>query len=368
MQRLCKVLLLFFFLFAFSWREAGQGFLGLQDAGGIRVVSDGPQKAWVIFPKDYDRGFRAAFLKDGDLLRPGRVVVLLDEKKGQTLAAPPIFQKGNFFRSIKVYPVDSARVGVFFEPMRPFGFRMLSDRMFFYPWSMGSSKLIRAERIFIDPGHGGKDPGAIGQGGMAEKDLTLALGMVLSEMLKKAGFIVGFTRDQDLYVPLEERVRMAKAFEADLFVSIHTNASTDPRQSGIEAYVLGDPTDQSASWVATRENNGFEASPKSGELKALVEDLNMAATRALSHRFASLAIDKVSGALEEGPRSIRVKQAPFVVLHGLGIPAFLIEVGFLTNPMEESRLCSKAFQSLTAKALVEAIGVLKDDDAWLGQY
>ena len=364
MQRFCRVLPLFFVLFAFSCREVGQGFLAGQDAGGVRVVSDGPKKAWAILPEDVERGFRAAYLKDGGAEGQGRVVVLLDEKRGQTIGSVSAIKEDNFFRSIEVYPVDSGRVGIFFEPARPFGFRVLSDRLFFYTWYADASRLIRAKRILIDPGHGGKDPGAVGPGGTLEKDLTLAVGMVLAQKLKKAGFVVGFTRNQDMYVPLEERARMAQAFEADLFVSIHTNASTDPQQSGIEAYIVGEPTDKSASWVAIRENDGSKPKPK--ELRAIVEGLRAGVTQALSRRLAFLAIGQISGELlKEGPRPIGVKQAPFVVLHGLDVPAFLLEVGFLTNPKEESRLCSKAFQERTARALVKAIEVLKDDDAWL---
>lgn len=364
MQRLCRVLPFFFVLFAFSCRDVGQGFIAGQDAGGVRVVSDGPKKAWVVLSEDAERGFRAAYLKNGRAGGQGRVMVLLDEKRGQTIGSASAIEENKFFRSIGVYPVDSGRVGIFFEPSRPFGFRVLSDRLFFYTWCADASRLIRAERILVDPGHGGKDPGAVGPGGTLEKDLTLALGMVLAEKLKKAGFVVGLTRNQDVYVPLEERAKMAQAFEADIFVSIHTNASTDPQQSGIEAYVVGEPTDKSASWVAIRENDGYKPKPK--ELRAIVEGLRAGVTQALSRRLAFLAIDQIAGELlKEGPRPIGVKQAPFVVLHGLDVPAFLLEVGFLTNTQEESRLCSKTFQERTARALVKAIEALKDDDAWL---
>lgn len=342
--------------------EAGQGpRKGGQSKEGfsVRVTAGGSKWAWVVLPKGGRSSHQVAFLK-GDLGGKGsRVVIALPEAK----ASPRINTSGEtdpFFKSVQVFPLRAGMVGVFFEPLKPFGFRVLSDRVYFYARHPNNSSLIRLRRVLIDPGHGGKDPGAVGPGGVLEKDVTLMLAKELAGSLKNLGFSVFLTRSDDRFIPLEQRTQMANSLKADLLISIHTNASDDASQTGFEGYVWGEPTDPQASKVALRENKGSIAKPK--EIEALIGRLQTNAAQALSAMVASLTLDSLIKELGSTPRGVLVKKAPFVVLQGLDIPAFLLEAGFITNPKTAVELKSQVFQKKLAHAMTQAIQTFKDSD------
>ena len=197
-----------------------------------------------------------------------------------------------------------------------------------------------------------------GPEGLLEKDLVLDLARRLSARLAGQGLAVVMTRDADRFVPLDERTRVANEAKPDLFVSIHANASSLAKVAGIETFFASpEATDDAARALAQRENLAFGAEFAGGAegdpLRAILGDLLATEYLADAQEFARMAQRRLAKA--EASRSRGVKQAPFVVLMGVHAPAVLVEVGFLTNAKEESRLASEAERERLAGGLAEAI-------------
>ncbi len=212
---------------------------------------------------------------------------------------------------------------------------------------------LNVNRIVIDPGHGGKDPGCKLHGKYKEKDITLALAKRLATRLRKEiGCEVVLTRNKDTFLSLEQRTAIANMKKADLFISLHVNAHKDTRIHGLETYFLNMATDQQAVMVAARENATSEKSIS--DLQTILNDLMMNTKIRESSRLAHrVQKGMVKGANKryKGIRSLGVKQAPFYVLIGAQMPAVLVEVGFLSNPVERKRLLSKAYQKRLAAGI-----------------
>jgi N-acetylmuramoyl-L-alanine amidase len=213
------------------------------------------------------------------------------------------------------------------------------------------------KRIMIDPGHGGKDPGAIGRNGLAEKEVVLDVGLRLKELIKRnLGLEVLMTRDRDVYIPLEERTQLANGKGADLFISIHANASPNRRVRGLEIYTLGQATDSSALATAARENSVQEESMKNldGVIKMMLTDLTIMKRLDHSLEFADSTRQAFVRNLgtDYDLNDLGVKQAPFYVLMNAGMPSILAEVSFISNPVEEKRLSSRAYREKIAHSLL----------------
>lgn len=208
-------------------------------------------------------------------------------------------------------------------------------------------------RIVVDAGHGGKDPGAIGPGGVQEKDVVLTVAKLLAERLKKdLKCEVILTRDKDVFIPLKERTALANRLDADLFISIHANASLKRSLHGVETYYLNFSKNESAASVAARENGTTLA--EVGDLELILFDL-MAHAKI---NESSLLADKVQKgiilSLQQRYRTIQdngVRQGPFHVLLGANMPSILVEIAFISNPQDEARLQSDKYQ----KGIVEGI-------------
>ncbi len=214
---------------------------------------------------------------------------------------------------------------------------------------------LKLNRIVIDPGHGGHDPGAIGPGGTKEKDVALAIARKLAARLEEAGFEALLTRDQDEFISLEDRARYANRSKGDLFVSIHCNASKKRAARGVEVYTLNVTSDRYAIRLAARENAASERTVS--DLQFILADLAAKANTDESSNLARsiqnrlLAVDYG----KDQPRDLGVKQALFYVLLGAKMPSVLVETDFISNPDEEKRLASSAHQSRVAEALAEGI-------------
>ncbi len=225
------------------------------------------------------------------------------------------------------------------------------------------SKLIKAihklNKIVVDAGHGGEDPGAIGPKGTKEKDINLIIAQRLREILKKNGYEVFLTRADDTFIPLADRTRFANKVMADLFVSIHCNASISDDTRGFEIYFLSDKaTDRAAEAVANMENSviALEKSSFSGKRDIEKLLLSMAVTEFMNESATlcgTVNLQVCDNFLNLNSRG--VKQANFYVLRGATMPAVLVEVGFLSNVKEEKLLNQKKFQKKITENIFNGI-------------
>ena len=217
----------------------------------------------------------------------------------------------------------------------------------------------RFDVVVLDAGHGGHDDGARGPSGLREKDLVLDVTQRLAKRLERKGVTVILTRTEDRFLSLEERTAVANDARADLFVSIHANASKSRKPRGIETYFASlEATDDAARATAERENSAFgAAAPNLGSddpLAAILGDLIATQHLQESSEFAKLAQNELADIGRA--RSRGVKQAPFVVLMGVRMPASLLEIGFVTNPEEEKGLKRAKRRDEIARAISRAIG------------
>lgn len=217
----------------------------------------------------------------------------------------------------------------------------------------------RFDTVVVDAGHGGSDTGAKGPSGSLEKDLALGVARELATRLRARGLRVVMTRDADVRVPLEERTAIANDARGDLFVSIHANAAPDPHIHGSETYFLAlEASDAAAAGVAQRENLAFES-----ESEAPIEALSDPFIALLGDLISTEHLDEssefarnVQEQLAQAPLKSRgVKQAMFVVLSGVQMPAALVEMGFVTHLGDERWLRGAEGRATVAGALEEAI-------------
>jgi N-acetylmuramoyl-L-alanine amidase len=217
----------------------------------------------------------------------------------------------------------------------------------------------RFDLVVLDAGHGGEDLGAQGRDGVLEKDLVLDVARRLRARLVAAGIRVVMTRDDDRTVALERRTAIANDARGDLFLSIHANAAPARSARGIETYFLSlEASDDAARTLAQRENSAFgengTAMPAGADpLASIFGDLIATEYLVESDEFARIA-EKELTAVDTAP-SRGVKQAPFVVLMGVQMPASLVEIGFLTNAAEERTLGREEHRDRIADALARAV-------------
>jgi N-acetylmuramoyl-L-alanine amidase len=211
-------------------------------------------------------------------------------------------------------------------------------------------------RIVIDAGHGGHDPGAKANG-LNESDLTLDVAIRLKKLLEKQpGIEVVMTRETDVFIPLEERTAIANREAADLFLSIHVNASRNANARGVETYFLNFATNPEAEAVAARENSASGRTMHS--LPSIVRAIALNNKIDESRDFAATVQKSMVGTLSQKNKSLRdlgVKQAPFVVLIGAGMPSVLAEMSFVTNKQEGQLLKTGAYRQAIAQALQDAV-------------
>ena len=217
---------------------------------------------------------------------------------------------------------------------------------------------LGVSRIVIDPGHGGRDFGAPGYlKGVYEKDIVLKIAKRLARQIrKKLDCEVFMTRNGDRHLTLEERTAIANTKNADLFISIHTNAARDRKAFGLETFILNFATDNDAILVAAREN--ATSTKNISDLQAILSDLMQNAKINESTRLAIHVQESMHKLLKKRYSRIKnkgVKQAPFYVLLGAEMPAILIETSFISNPRECKRLISTKYQDRMSEAIVNGI-------------
>jgi N-acetylmuramoyl-L-alanine amidase len=215
--------------------------------------------------------------------------------------------------------------------------------------------------IAVDAGHGGEDPGAIGQNGTREKDVVLAIARELALKINaEAGMKAVLTRSGDYFVPLRDRMRLARTQQADLFVSIHADSIRDRSIDGSSVYILSQrgATDEASRWLAERENasdliGGVSLDDKDDVLASVLLDLSQSASLNASLEAAGRVLQQLTRAGEV--RKHEVQQARFVVLKSPDIPSMLVETAYISNPQEEQRLRTLAHQTKLAAAIHQGV-------------
>ena len=223
---------------------------------------------------------------------------------------------------------------------------------------------VSIERIVIDPGHGGEDSGAVGQNGLIEKEVTLDIATRLKKLLdNEKSFAVILTRDKDELIPLERRAEIANKNKANLFISIHTNASKKRSARGFETYFLSAAKNEEARTAAALENSSlrFEQTSDSNQnlpdLDFILMDLVQNEFQAESSDLAYIIQRRLKKELDLPDRG--VNQAGFVVLNKTYMPAVLVETAFISNPEDEAMLKKDSFRQKIAQAIFESIKEFK---------
>ncbi len=227
------------------------------------------------------------------------------------------------------------------------------------PGSGKTSRGAKGKVIMIDPGHGGIDSGTSGVNGLLEKDLVLAEGLKLAGTLRARGYKVHMTRDSDVFIPLPQRVVMARSAHADLMISLHADSNPDPGVTGLSIYTLNDGrSDREAQALAKRENQsdviaGVDLTDKSPVAPILI-DLAQRDTINRSSRFAQVALSRLSGATDILARSPH-RQASLAVLVAPDVPAVLIELGYLSNRNDAAQMNTAPWRAGVANAIADAV-------------
>ncbi|MDO9360188.1 MAG: N-acetylmuramoyl-L-alanine amidase [Polaromonas sp.] len=229
------------------------------------------------------------------------------------------------------------------------------------PGAKPPAKTDRLIIVALDPGHGGEDPGAIGPNGTREKDVVLQIAHRLRERINSQPNMRAFlTRDADFFVPLHVRVQKARSVQADLFISIHADAFFTPRPRGASVFALSEKgaSSSAARWIANKENSadlvgGINVKAKDAQVQRALLDMSTTAQINDSLKLGSAMLGEIGnvGKLHKP----RVEQAGFAVLKAPDIPSVLVETAFISNPDEEARLRSEAYQVQLADALMRGI-------------
>lgn len=237
------------------------------------------------------------------------------------------------------------------------------------PHPLAISAAHKKMRIVVDPGHGGKDPGAV-RSRMREKDWNLAVGRELAALLKKAGFEVKMTRENDTFIALSDRSKISNNFKADLFVSVHTNASKNSSAHGFQVYFRSEKaTDKEAADVAAMENEAMQYEEVHYNfVDALLQSLAKNEFVNESSKLAGYmrnAVYKQPGIGIAVNQNSSVRQANFYVLKGVNSPAVLVEMGYISSPKDRARLSQKAVQKKMAQGIFNGVRDYAKKEGWI---
>ena len=214
--------------------------------------------------------------------------------------------------------------------------------------------------IVIDPGHGGVDPGALAPSGAYEKDITLAAAKVFKRRLDATKrYEVHLTRDNDTFIRLRDRIAIARAKNADLFISLHADTIASKGVRGMSVYTLSEKaSDKEAADLAEKENKadliaGIDLTSETANVTNILIDLAQRETMNESARFAANLVSELRSVSKILPRAHRF--AGFAVLKAPDVPSVLMEMGFLSNPQDEKALTDPAYRARMADSLVQAV-------------
>lgn len=212
------------------------------------------------------------------------------------------------------------------------------------------------QRVVIDPGHGGKDPGCIGRSKLQEKEIVLDVSLRLKKLLEALGLEVILTRETDIYLAPESRTVIANQKQADLFISIHANASRNRKISGVETFFLNFNQDPSVIETAARENatSAKNISTMGDTIKKILQNTKIPESKELAQIIQKNLVKTLSQK-HRGVNDLGVKGGPFWVLIGAEVPSVLTEISFLSNATEEERLGKAEYRQLIAQGIYHGI-------------
>lgn len=324
--------------------------------------------ARIVVALSHPVAFRTGLLRAEDAGLVSRLYVDMDQA---VVDQPQSFEMGGLVQRVRIAPrTDGVRLVLELEESVerrvfyvPEPFRLIVDVARGSTMLRLSSRGPRViERVVIDPGHGGHDPGAIGPRGLREKDVTLDIAHRAGPLIaRELGLSTLLTRDTDKFVSLDERTARANAFGADLFVSIHCNAAERTGRDGIMTFVLDASSDAAASRVAALENAASDAAAK--ELATAYGRTQDEGLLTRSLHFAELLQRATIASLTPQYAPVQnqgVRRAGFYVLAGAHMPAVLFEVSFISNPSGEVRLNTGDYRQKLADSLVNAVRAYRD--------
>ncbi|MFV2030854.1 MAG: N-acetylmuramoyl-L-alanine amidase [Gammaproteobacteria bacterium] len=342
---------------------------------GIRISATSGDHTRVVF--DLSRSIEHNLFT---LTNPNRVVIDLRDTRASN-ALDTSTQTTNLMKGIRSAARDSGELRVVLDlnsKVRPrsfllkpdgvSGYRLVVD---IYATNLGPTPIVTSQQkrrklkkemiIAIDPGHGGRDPGAIGRKGTREKDVTLAVAKKIKILVNKTpGFRAVLTRERDQFVVLRNRVKKARDNQADLFLSLHADSYLSPRARGASVYVLSldGASSEAARLIAEKENasdliGGISLDDKDDLIASVLLDLSQTATIQDSLELGSKVLKQMGKLSRLNNRA--VQQAEFAVLKAPDMPSILVETAFISNPREEKNLRSSKYQQKMAKAIFNGI-------------
>ena len=333
-----------------------------------RVVVDMPEVLWRLQNPDHPAGTGAVRAYRYGLFRPGNSRFVIDLNKPVAPAEPMVLppEKGFGYRVVlDLFPTTEAKFAAAAGwPSDLRAKEAQAERAASLPSpaqpAEQTSTQPKARVVVIDAGHGGIDSGTTGVDGLLEKNLVLDEAQRLKKVLQKRGYVVHLTRDTDIYIPLRERVNIARGYQADLFISLHADSNPDPSVSGASVYTLSESgSDKEAAALARKENQsdviaGVDLSGENSPVASILIDLAQRDTMNRSSRFAETAVTQMSQATDILPREPH-RAAAFVVLKAPDVPAVLIELGYLSNAHDCAQMDTPEWREATAQAIAGAV-------------
>ncbi len=316
--------------YRFEGRDGGASRLVVETDGPVRVV-----ESFLIPPRD---GFKPRFVLDIARTTPAQFAA------SAPIAAPPV-AAGR----------ETARQPAKKDPIVPVAAALPP------PVPPRAAPVPEKPMIVVDPGHGGVDPGAVGVGGVYEKDITLAMARELKRQLEGSGrYRVRLTRDKDVFIRLRDRVAIAREANADLFLSLHADSIGSADMRGLSIYTLSDKaSDREAEMLAAKENRadalaGINLSSENDLVASILIDLAQRDTMNHSKRFANMALEHLGREVKLIPNKPH-RQAGFAVLTAPDMPSALVEMGYLSSPQDVNLLSKSAHREKLGRAMLRTI-------------
>lgn len=334
-----------------------------------RVVVDMPEVLWRIQQAERPTGKGAVKSYRYGLFRPGNSRFVIDLNGPVRVADPMVLppQGGHGYRIVfDLFPTTRAKfLAAAGWPAdlraRENAAERLAARESRATGNAQSAPGTNKRIVVVDAGHGGIDSGTNGINGLQEKDLVLDMALRLRKALQRRGnYTVYLTRDDDTYIPLGQRVKIARSDHADLFISLHADSNPNPSVSGASVYTLSERgSDKEAAALAQKENQsdiiaGVDLSQEDAPVASILIDLAQRDTMNRSTRFAQTVVQKLSGVTDILPRRPH-RSAAFVVLKAPDVPAVLIELGYLSNASDAGQMETTAWRSSVADAIATAV-------------